>query len=93
VVRLRPADRKACAYANYDRIRQPKAAHIHRGVAGVAGDVVIDFTGAVTGGRNCVQAPRKLIHRILDHPRRFYFNIHNIPYPEGAIRGQLHRSG
>jgi hypothetical protein len=51
--------------------------------------VVVDLSGAVTGGRHCTSARRSLIRQILDHPRRYYFNIHNARYPGGAIRGQL----
>ncbi|MEJ7705989.1 MAG: CHRD domain-containing protein [Nocardioidaceae bacterium] len=66
-------------------------AHIHRGRAGVNGDVVVDLTGSVTDGANCARGVRKaLIRKIIEHPRRFYFNIHNRAYPAGAIRGQLH---
>jgi hypothetical protein len=43
----------------------------------------------LTGG--CVEVPRALTEELRDHPRRFYVNVHNNPYPEGAIRGQLHR--
>jgi hypothetical protein len=93
VIRLRPGVGKVCARATWDRIRRPNAAHIHRGRVGVSGDVRVDLTGSVTGGRNCVSAPRGLINRIADHPRFFYFNIHNVPFPAGAIRGQLHRRG
>lgn len=89
MVRLRPGAAKVCANASWDRISNPIAAHIHRGRSGTAGDVVVDLSGSVNGGRSCTGADRQLIRRISDHPRRFYFNIHNRPFPEGAIRGQL----
>ena len=54
--------------------------------------VKIDLTGSVTGGKNCTTGVRKrLIRRILEHPRRYYFNVHNATYPAGAIQGTLHR--
>lgn len=91
-VRLRPAAGTVCATATWAHIGTPKAAHIHRGRPGVNGDVVVDLTGSVTGGTHCATGLRHtLIHRIAEHPRRFYFNIHNNAYPAGAIRGQLHR--
>ena len=37
--------------------------------------------------------PRALSLELLEHPRRYYVNVTNEQYPEGAIRGQLHRSG
>lgn len=90
-VRLRPAAGRVCAHATWQHIGKPVAAHIHHGRAGVSGPVVIDLTSSVTGGSHCATGVRKaLIHRILVHPRRFYFNIHTSAYPAGAIRGQLH---
>jgi hypothetical protein len=37
--------------------------------------------------------PRALSLELLEHPQRFYVNFTNEQYPEGAIRGQLHKSG
>jgi len=37
--------------------------------------------------------PRALSLELLEHPQRFYVNVTNGQSPEGAIRGQLHRSG
>lgn len=92
VIRLRPALGRVCAHATWHRIGKPIMAHIHRGRAGVNGNVVVDLTGSVTGGAHCATGVSKaLIHHIADHPRRFYFNIHTNAYPAGAIRGQLHR--
>jgi hypothetical protein len=90
-IRLHPLTKKVCANARYRGIGTPNAAHIHRGGPGVAGDVVVDLTGSVTGGAHCVTAPRKLIRKIALHPKRYYFNIHTGAFPSGAIRGQLHR--
>jgi hypothetical protein len=42
-----------------------------------------------TGG--CVEVPRALSLELLEHPRRFYVNVTNEQFPEGAIRGQLHK--
>jgi CHRD domain len=90
-ITLHPAMRMVCARAHWRNLGKPVAAHIHRGRAGVSGAVVVDLTGSVTSGPNCVKAvPRPLIRRIADHPRRFYYNIHTRKYPAGAIRGQLH---
>jgi hypothetical protein len=44
-----------------------------------------------TGG--CVEVPRALSLELLEHPRRFYVKVTNGQSAEGAIRGQLHRSG
>jgi hypothetical protein len=37
--------------------------------------------------------PRALSLELRDHPHRFYVNVTNGQYPEGAIRGQLEDSG
>ena len=42
---------------------------------------------------SCVAVPRALSLELLEHPRRFYVNVTSGQSPEGAIRGQLHRSG
>jgi hypothetical protein len=87
--RIRKAAGKVCATVEWRDIDQPDAAHIHRRSTGA---VVIDLSGSVTGGARCATGVRpSLIGKILDHPRRFYFNVHNPAYPAGAIQGVLHR--
>jgi hypothetical protein len=86
--RLSKAQRRVCATVEWHSIGTPKAAHIHRS----DGQVVVDLTGSVTGGRHCASnVSRALIGRILAHPGRYYFNVHNATYPAGAIQGRLHR--
>lgn len=87
--RLYPARGKVCAQVTWERIGAPNAAHIHRRSDGL---VKVDLTGSVTGGKNCTTGvPERLVRRLLDHPRRFYFNVHNEAYPAGAVQGVLHR--
>ena len=38
---------------------------------------------------DCVKGKRKTLRKIARNPERFYVNIHNDDYPDGAIRGQL----
>ncbi len=65
-------------------------AHIHRGARGVAGPVVITLDAPRDGeSKGCVNAPEALADEIKNFPSRFYFNVHNAPYPNGAIRGQV----
>lgn len=87
--RLNRLRARVCADVTYRNIGSPHAAHIHRKSDG---GVVVDLTGSVTGGAHCARGvSRPLIRRILEHPRRYYFNVHNDAYPAGAIQGTLHR--
>ncbi|QGN54751.1 CHRD domain-containing protein [Novosphingobium sp. Gsoil 351] len=73
-------------------IGEPTAAHIHSGVAGVNGPVVVPLTknnegtwkGCADRGTEWTQDYLKANHAA------FYVNIHTADYPNGAIRGQLH---
>jgi hypothetical protein len=78
---------RVCASVEWKNIGKPNAAHIHRGSDG---GIVVNLTGSVTGGSHCATGvSKKLIGRILDHPGRYYFNVHNAAYPAGAIQGAL----
>lgn len=86
---LNQTRRRVCANVEWKNIGKPNAAHIHRKSDG---GIVVDLTGAVTGGSHCATGvSRKLIGRILDRPGRYYFNVHNAAYPAGAIQGTLRR--
>ena len=69
----------------------PTKFHIHRGVKGQNGPVVIDMTAvADQGQRNGrVTADPALVAEIAAHPENFYVNYHTISHPDGAVRGQL----
>ena len=84
---LNKARHRVCASVEWKRIAMPDAAHIHRKSDG---GIVVDLTGSVTGGSHCATGVSKtLIGRILGHPGRYYFNVHNGPHPAGAIQGTL----
>ena len=87
--------RKVCFELSFRRIEGPTAAHIHKGGRDDAGPVKVllfedpdglPVPGAIDG---CVKGTRKVIRRIARNPQRFYVNVHNDEYPDGAIRGQL----
>jgi hypothetical protein len=75
-------------FKNVTRIRTPTAAHIHKGRTGSAGPVAIPF-GAAYKASGCQKAKKSLIEAIETNPNRYYVNIHNAKYPDGALRGQL----
>lgn len=92
-----------CYVITASRIRPATMAHIHRGAKGVAGPVVVGLK-APTDGRSsgCIKAVKRQnagnaaskltwaeLRGIARHPERYYVNVHNTRYPDGAIRGQL----
>jgi hypothetical protein len=66
------------------------AAHIHRGAANVAGPIVVGLTPPSNGkSEACSSTTSALAKEILSNPSAFYINVHNTPFPRGAVRGQL----
>lgn len=66
------------------------AAHIHRGVAGKAGPVVVPLDPPTNGSSSgTASVTRDLALEIIREPSDFYVNVHNAEFPDGAIRGQL----
>jgi hypothetical protein len=84
---------KVCYRLEVENIEPATAAHIHLGLRGEAGPVVATLAPPPTDGssRACVEIPRALSLELIEHPARYYVNVHNDPFPDGAIRGQLHR--
>jgi len=82
---------RVCFTLNVANIALPATlAHIHRGAAGVPGPVVVTFVAPANGSSSgCVGASPALIDEILGNPAGFYVNVHNAPFPGGAVRGQL----
>ncbi len=98
-IRLNAKRGRVCYKLSFHRIGGPVAAHIHEAPKDEAGDVVVElFTaseplpGSFTAVKGCVGGvARGEIRDIKEHPGRYYVNIHNVRYPDGALRGQLHR--
>ena len=68
------------------------AAHVHRGAAGQAGEVVVPLHVPGDGsGRACVEVAPRIVARLVASPSLFYVNVHTDDYPDGAVRGQLER--
>lgn len=85
---------KVCFELTYKRIGTPFAAHIHKGKAGVNGDIVVplieDQQGFPSGVTGCVKrVDSDLIRKMTRKPQNYYVNLHNGDFPGGAIRGQL----
>jgi hypothetical protein len=82
---------KVCYELEVERIKPATAAHIHRGGPSVAGPIVVELKAPTDGSsEGCKAISRQLSKNLRDNPSRYYVNVHNRPYPDGAIRGQLH---
>jgi hypothetical protein len=87
---------QVCYLLQWNGILAPFVGHIHDGVAGVNGPVVVGFFNGqlpanITGVTGCNTTTAENIARILADPSAFYANVHNSDFPGGAIRGQLRR--
>jgi len=78
-------------------------AHIHPGVVGVTGPVIVNTTlssgtpqtvvnGTSTWNFNNITVPVATAQQLLDNPAAFYFNIHTFMNPAGVARGQVRRT-
>lgn len=67
------------------------ATHLHQGAEGVNGPMVHElnpgFTGESFEGSTVV--PPALASAVLANPSAYYFKLHSLKFPGGAIRGQL----
>jgi CHRD domain len=71
-------------------IDKPIAAHIHKGKTGHPGPVVVPL-GARYTAHGCIFPSPSTAKAIEANPKGYYVNVHTRKYPDGAIRGQLHR--
>jgi hypothetical protein len=82
---------KVCYELEVKRIKPATAAHIHRGGPSVAGPIVVELKAPTDGSsEGCKAISKQLSKNLREHPSHYYVNVHNRPYPDGAIRGQLH---
>ena len=82
---------KVCwTFKSLSGVSSPTYAHIHVGVAGKSGNIVLPLsTGSTLKTKGCVPASATLISQIAANPHGYYVNIHSTPYPSGAVRAQL----
>ncbi|MEV0166173.1 CHRD domain-containing protein [Nonomuraea fuscirosea] len=84
-------------FVQWKNTGRPTAFHIHRGKAGVNGPVVIDLlsNGRIRGNTSfgSVHVKSSLLKGIKKNPKNWYANLHTAKFPDGAVRGQLHKGG
>lgn len=92
-ITLNQGQEEVCFDITVSGVEPITAAHIHIAPAGQPGPVVVNFNPAVNGLNGCVSASAELIKAIRQNPAAYYINVHNEPFPAGALRGQLHIPG
>ncbi len=90
--RVNAGQGRVCYTLSVSNIEPATAAHIHRAPPDAAGPVVVGLA-APTGGTSsgCADVERALAQELIRTPGAFYVNVHNAPFPGGAVRGQLGR--
>ena len=90
VIRLNGKTGKACWAITTKRIGGALSTHVHRGLPGKTGRVVIPL-GDTYHARGCVMLPKNVINAVAANPGRYYVDLHTRAYLNGALRGQLHK--
>jgi hypothetical protein len=92
-ITVNPGQGEVCYQLSVEDITLPAiGAHIHEGVAGENGPVVVplvpppDANGVSSG---CAQVSRELALAIIQDPENYYVNVHTTDFENGALRGQL----
>jgi len=93
-LRLNSGQGTVCFEIEFEGVEPLRAGHIHRAPAGEAGPVVVPLFNTPAGTASspitgCADASRELVKQIRKNPSAYYVNVHNQPFPAGALRGQL----
>lgn len=94
-------DRVVAFTLTWTGVDPPTKAHIHQGAFGVNGPVAVPLfdSGAalppsISGVAGVVaDVDEDVVLRIRHNPTRWYVNVHNELFVDGALRGQLFRAG
>lgn len=87
---VNPGQGEVCYTLTVTGIEPATAAHVHRAGPDVAGPVIIPLAAPTTGmSSGCAAITRDLALELIQDPAAFYVNVHNAPFPAGAVRGQL----
>jgi hypothetical protein len=84
---------KLCFGLQVNKIGNPGAAHIHQAAVNANGPIRVGLTppasGAAGASAGCKTIGATLASAIKANPGKYYVNVHNTAFPNGAIRGQL----
>jgi len=90
LLHLYPTKNKICYRLTVDdTVRPVEAAHLHRGLEGETGKVVLNLRAVYRG--ECIRGlGERFIRNVKRHPERYYVEVHTSS-PSGDVRGQLFR--
>lgn len=83
---------RVCFLLSWHEIDDPTEVTINRARAGDDGPEIVDLELPDNGEKACIRADRDDLKDIARNPTRYYLNVVNDNYPDGAIRGQLVRA-
>jgi len=79
-----------CWDLDYTTTQVVTAAHIHKGVAGVANQPLVPFfNNKQVANSGCREVDQAVLEDIAENPTSYYVNVHTTAHPAGAGRGQL----
>ena len=88
--RVNPGQGEVCYTLTVANIAPATAAHIHRAPSTDPGPIVVHLNAPTNGSSSgCATISRALAKELIQTPEAFYVNVHNTPFPGGAVRGQL----
>lgn len=85
---INPGRGEVCWSIEVSGVEPITAAHIHVAPSTTTGPVVVPLNPYTEG---CTTVSRELAKAIIKDPSAYYVNVHNTPFPAGALRGQLER--
>ena len=88
--RINPGQGEVCYTLTVSNIEPATLAHIHRAPPTAPGPIVVHLAAPTDGSSSgCASGSRALAMELIRNPGAFYVNVHNQPFPAGAVRGQL----
>lgn len=89
VITVNRGQKRVCWDITVSGVDTITAAHIHIGFSGqaFAGNIIVHLdpdTGCTT-----TPVSVAVLDALIQAPQAFYVNVHNAPFPAGALRGQL----